>query len=1009
MASSQIPLISVPFKRTDDVNWIDPLNKYIAQQYQDDPQKYAQETYTLNRLRQDIRGAGKDLTGRDLLYRYFGQLELLELRFPVDEKHIKLLFTWYDAFNGKTTSQHSLAYEKASVIFNIAATLSAIASTQNRAEPAGRKCAFHFLQAAAGIFDYINDNFLHAPSSDLSRETVKLLSQLMLAQAHECFLENSIREKKKDGLIAKLASHAVWIYASIVDELQEAQSHGVGMDKSWSSMCQIKHRYYQALAQQFKAVACEADGQYGEQVARWTVAEQAAKEASGKLATQLIQQATANHGQGTLPPDSGSVLQELCKSLAATCTEKLAAATRDNDMIYHDPVPQASVLTPIDRLNAVKPIPLAELYSPEEMTKVIGNDIFTHLIPLSVHESASMYSEEQAKLVRAETEKCDLAKAELKTAMDYMKLPQALDKFKQPASELPASSLDPPSQVLEWAGLVASRAQPPEPTISQQFDQLEKSRNNARLALEAVYLVLDQETKEFNSNVLKYGERWTQSSSGSSTRQFFQDARNHQQSLDNGINSDNHIYRQFDPVKRDIDQLLQGGGPGHRQFEHMFSERLSTLLDQDNKKKTQGIDSLLDLSEPEPTETEDDKRKTTMETVDRIQGYLDKLFRMEKDRQETLEDLKERTRQDDIAQLLILNKKSGSEGQLFAAELEKYRPHQQRIGGSIQQQQQVIQDLTAAFKTLMQGQEARQLQSKWDKVEQEKRRLVDQFKHAKAIYLETKDSLGKGLQYYQQLHSAIEMLMNNCRSFAQERAKERDQLCTALESSSQQRDQELLKERLSMYGGPPSAPDISQLADRTQQLSLQQPMATPAIAKASAPLHPAPPPVMQPQVPATAPQQSPYPMYSQSMTSAQAPPISAAPPSHRPSYGQAPPPIPPSPYRTQPISQPQWQATPMPQAPPSVNQPVYQAIPYQQPYQGQQPVYQPQQQINQQQPQYQSPYQQSQQQTYGNAYMSQQQPYYQQQQPQQPPPPQQHQQPAYGQPAYWNGSGSLMD
>lgn len=49
----------------------------------------------LNRLRQDMRGAGKDsAAGRDLLYRYYGQLELLDLRFPVDENHIKISFTW---------------------------------------------------------------------------------------------------------------------------------------------------------------------------------------------------------------------------------------------------------------------------------------------------------------------------------------------------------------------------------------------------------------------------------------------------------------------------------------------------------------------------------------------------------------------------------------------------------------------------------------------------------------------------------------------------------------------------------------------------------------------------------------------------------------------------------------------------------------------------------------------------------------------------------------------------
>jgi hypothetical protein len=95
--ATQIPMISVPLKQTNEIDWIQPLKGYIRQTYGDDPERYAEECATLNRLRQDMRGAGKDsAAGRDLLYRYYGQLELLDLRFPVDENHIKISFTWYD-------------------------------------------------------------------------------------------------------------------------------------------------------------------------------------------------------------------------------------------------------------------------------------------------------------------------------------------------------------------------------------------------------------------------------------------------------------------------------------------------------------------------------------------------------------------------------------------------------------------------------------------------------------------------------------------------------------------------------------------------------------------------------------------------------------------------------------------------------------------------------------------------------------------------------------------------
>lgn len=92
----QSPMISCPLKQTNEIDWILPLKDYIRQTYGDDPERYAEECTTLNRLRQDMRGAGKDsAAGRDLLYRYYGQLELLDLRFPVDENHIKISFTWY--------------------------------------------------------------------------------------------------------------------------------------------------------------------------------------------------------------------------------------------------------------------------------------------------------------------------------------------------------------------------------------------------------------------------------------------------------------------------------------------------------------------------------------------------------------------------------------------------------------------------------------------------------------------------------------------------------------------------------------------------------------------------------------------------------------------------------------------------------------------------------------------------------------------------------------------------
>lgn len=92
---SQAPMISVPLKATNEIDWVSPLKSHIRSAYGDDPERYVEECSTLNRMRQDMRGAGKETaSGRDMLYRYYGQLELLDLRFPIDEQHIKIAFTW---------------------------------------------------------------------------------------------------------------------------------------------------------------------------------------------------------------------------------------------------------------------------------------------------------------------------------------------------------------------------------------------------------------------------------------------------------------------------------------------------------------------------------------------------------------------------------------------------------------------------------------------------------------------------------------------------------------------------------------------------------------------------------------------------------------------------------------------------------------------------------------------------------------------------------------------------
>jgi tyrosine-protein phosphatase YwqE len=88
------------------------------------------------------------------------------------------------------------------------------------------------------MFTYINENFLHAPSADLSRDTVKTLISLMLAQGQEVFLEKQITDGKKVGLLAKLASQAAHLYGQAMEGVQESVTKAI-FERVWLLYTQV--------------------------------------------------------------------------------------------------------------------------------------------------------------------------------------------------------------------------------------------------------------------------------------------------------------------------------------------------------------------------------------------------------------------------------------------------------------------------------------------------------------------------------------------------------------------------------------------------------------------------------------------------------------------------------------------------------------------------------------------------------------------------------------------------
>ena len=633
-ASMQSPMLSCPLKQTTEIDWIQPLKSYIRSSYGDDPERYNEECATLNRLRQDMRGAGSDsAAGRDLLYRYYGQLELLDLRFPVDENHIKISFTWFDAFTHKPTAQYSLAYEKASIIFNISAVLSAHAANQNRHEETALKTAYHSLQASAGMFTYINENFLHAPSTDLSRETVKTLISITLAQAQEVFLEKQINDGKKAALLAKLASQATYLYAQAVEGTQENVNKGT-FEKIWLVILQIKQFYLASVAQYYQALADTDVNLHGNAIARLTAANDQAKEANN-MASKFP---SFFNPSLNIPSDAGTILAEMTKKHLAACQEKLVEFNKDNDFIYHQLIPTEANLPPIAKLPAAKPIPVSELYQGQDISRIIGQDIFIKIVPMSVTESASLYDEEKAKLLRAEGERVEVANDEMAASLDYLKLPGSLNILKGGLDQ--EMSVD--QEFKRWCEEFVGHE-----SFDGAFEQLNGKKTAIHKTLDDCSKSLDMEESVCEKMRNKYGAEWTQQPSSRLTSTLRSDVRNYRHAVEEASVSDAHLFNTYRQYQSDMEEMKSAGETHEADvlYQRAMIKAGAARNGNDNSRPALIEGNLLD-------DLDDEEQSTVTEQIAAVEDLLRKLNLIKRERQQTLKDLKEKVSVHGVPQMI---------------------------------------------------------------------------------------------------------------------------------------------------------------------------------------------------------------------------------------------------------------------------------------------------------------------------------------------------------------------
>jgi BRO1-like domain/ALIX V-shaped domain binding to HIV len=381
---------------------------------------------------------------------------------------------------------------------------------------------------------------------------------------------------------------------------------------------QIKAKYFVSMTQFHRALADNAAAKYGDALVRFQLAEAAAKEAH-KLAsnfnTMFLPQMSQN-----LPADAGQSLLELAKAQLALSTERRTEAQRDNDLIYNAVLPTAETLPSVDKTVVATAIPIQEVYGNPEVQKVIGQDLFLRLIPLSVHESASIYSEEKAKLVRSEVEKAEGAAGEVRSALDALGVKAGLPRFRAMVDGNVSGEDEIPLDVRRYRDDITVDEE--REGVETLLKRLGESRQSVRAELDSIGRDLDTENQECEAMRVKYGHLFTQAPSSGLTKDLRANLKSRLQMLDAAGASDDQVQVLWDSAKGDVRLLISDD------VENVFKESAGG---HDRR------ESLLDL------DTEDDAEKTKIaRLVEDIDERLGRLNKIERERDQTLKDLKEK-------------------------------------------------------------------------------------------------------------------------------------------------------------------------------------------------------------------------------------------------------------------------------------------------------------------------------------------------------------------------------
>nr|XP_014349049.1 PREDICTED: programmed cell death 6-interacting protein [Latimeria chalumnae] len=511
--------ISVPLKKSSEVDLAKPLSKFINATYQagEEQSEYVRAADELSKLRKSAVGRPLDKhdSSLEVLLRQKQKNKSIDYfshkKVRVSERcgppAADCLFWKKRPFGGssKSFSLASLGYEKSCVLFNIGALSSQIAAEQNLENDEGMKSSARYYQLASGAFSHIKDTVLSAlnrePTMDISPDTVGTLSQIMLAQAQEVFFLKATADKMKDAIIAKLANQTADYYGDAFKQCQYKEN----LPKEVLPVLAAKHCIMQAQAEYHQSALAKQQKKFGEEIARL------------QHATDLVKTVASRYDEYVN-----------VKDLSDKIARALTAARKDNDFIYHDRVPDLKDLAAIGKATLVKPTPITVPMSQKY------TDLFEKMIPLAVQQALSAYNQRRAELVNVAISQMREATNLCNGVLASLNLPAAIEDLS--GDTVPQSILDKSKAVTEQGGVH---------TIDQLIRDLPELLQRNREILDESVKMLDEEEATDNELRAKFKERWQRTPSSELYKSLRAEGTNFRNVLDQAVQADKVVKERY--------------------------------------------------------------------------------------------------------------------------------------------------------------------------------------------------------------------------------------------------------------------------------------------------------------------------------------------------------------------------------------------------------------------------------------------------------------------------------